>query len=170
VLGVPIRVLDDTGQSVPAGAIGTVYVGGRLVFGGYTGGGSKPAVDGLLSTGDRGHFDDAGCLYIDGRADDMIVSGGENVYPLEVENLLAAHPGVAEAAVIGVPDPEYGQRLAAFVVPRTAEPGADELRAYVRKNLARYQTPRDVVFLAELPRNAAGKILRSALAEQINKP
>ena len=132
------------------------------MFGGYSDGSSKTVVDGRMSTGDLGHLDAAGRLFIDGREDDMIVSGGENVYPVEVEQCLASHPAVAEAAVTGVPDEEFGQRLIAYVVLN--EPVTeDDLIAHVKANLARYKTPRRVVILDEFPRNATGKVLRSKL-------
>ncbi|MGH3646257.1 MAG: acyl-CoA synthetase [Micromonosporaceae bacterium] len=144
---------------------GRVYVSSGLKFGGYTGGGSKDEIDGLMSSGDVGHFDAEGRLFIDGRADDMIVSGGENVYPGEVENLLVEHDKINDAAVIGVPDPEFGQRLKAFVV---VEPGhsiePDEVKAYVKGQLARYKVPREVAYLDELPRNPTGKLLRNKLS------
>ncbi|NUS44887.1 MAG: AMP-binding protein [Mycobacteriaceae bacterium] len=162
--GVTVKVLDEHGRPVPAGRTGRIFVGNTMSFAGYTGGGTKEMVDGLMSTGDVGHFDSAGRLFIDGRDDDMIVSGGENVFPQEVEELLAAHPGVYDAAVIGVDDPEFGKALRAFVVRR---PGSDldesEVRGYVRDNLARYKAPRSVVFLDELPRNPAGKVLKREL-------
>jgi fatty-acyl-CoA synthase len=145
---------------------GRVFVGSMLSFEGYTDGRHKEIIDGLLSSGDMGHFDEQGRLFIDGRDDDMIVSGGENVFPGEVENLLLEHDGVVEAAVTGIPDDEFGQRLKAYLVPRPDTAlDAEEIRAYVRENLARYKVPRDVVFLDELPRNATGKLLRDRLAE-----
>ncbi|MGH3655233.1 MAG: AMP-binding enzyme, partial [Micromonosporaceae bacterium] len=125
---------------------------------------SKEEIGGLMSTGDVGHFDDAGRLFIDGRADDMIVSGGENVYPGEVENLLVEHENINDAAVVGVADPEYGQRLKAYVV---LEPGSDlspdDIRSYVKAHLARYKVPRDVAYTDALPRNPTGKLLRHNL-------
>jgi fatty-acyl-CoA synthase len=136
-----------------------------MEFGGYTDGGGKEVIDGLMSTGDVGHFDGDGRLWIDGRDDEMIVSGGENVFPREVEELLSGHDAVLEAAAIGVPDEEFGQRLRAFVVVR---PGhvldADGVRAHVRSSLARYKVPRDVVFVDKLPRNPSGKVLKRQLA------
>jgi acyl-CoA synthetase (AMP-forming)/AMP-acid ligase II len=120
-------------------------------------------VDGLMSTGDLGHLDADGRLYIDGREDDMIVSGGENVYPQEVEEALGAHPAVAEAAVVGVDDPEYGQRLVAYVVLRYGDADEDSLRDHVRANLARYKVPREIHLVDTLPRNATGKVLRRDL-------
>jgi fatty-acyl-CoA synthase len=136
-----------------------------MAFEGYTGGGGKEVLDGLLSSGDVGHFDRAGRLFIDGRDDEMIVSGGENVFPREVEDLLSDREDVKEVAVIGVEDEDFGQRLKAFVVLNEgAELTADEIKAHVKVNLARYKIPRDVVFVDSLPRNATGKILKRELA------
>ncbi|GAB3874827.1 hypothetical protein GCM10029964_017470 [Kibdelosporangium lantanae] len=165
--GCRVHLYDENGRRLTEpGAIGRVFVGSDLAFGGYTDGRNKEIIDGLLSTGDVGHFDTEGRLFIDGRDDEMIVSGGENVFPLEVENLLAEHPGVVEAAVIGVADPEFGQRLRAFVVARDGvELDEGELKEHVRGNLARYKVPRDVRFLDALPRNATGKLLRQELAD-----
>jgi fatty-acyl-CoA synthase len=153
-LGCRIRILDADGQEVPTSEVGRVFVGTTTPFEGYTGGGHKEIVDGLMSTGDLGHFDTNGRLYIDGRDDDMIVSGGENVFPLEIEELLVTHPAVAEAAAVGVDDEEFGKRLRAFVVLRPGTAAAeDELKDFVKTNLARYKVPREIVFLDELPRN-----------------
>jgi fatty-acyl-CoA synthase len=165
-VGCTVRLYDDAGRRITAPeTIGRVFVGSGLKFGGYTGGGSKEEIDGLLSSGDIGHWDADGLLFIDGRDDDMIVSGGENVFPVEVENLLLEHPAVADAAVIGVPDDEFGQRLKAFVVVRPdASLAADEVRAHVKANLARHKVPRDVVLVDDLPRNATGKLLRNKLS------
>ena len=138
-----------------------------MSFEGYTGGGGKEVIDGLLCSGDVGHLDSAGRLFIDGRDDEMIVSGGENVFPREVEDLLADHEAVVEAAVIGVDDEEFGQRLKAFVVVAgDVEASEDELKAHVKANLASYKAPREVEFLDELPRNATGKILKRELHER----
>ncbi|TDW22240.1 AMP-binding protein [Kribbella kalugense] len=162
-LGSSIRILDDADRPVPTGTTGRIFAGGGLVFGGYSDGSSKTVVDGRMSTGDLGHLDQAGRLFVDGREDDMIVSGGENVYPVEVEECLAAHPAVAEAVVTGVPDDDFGQRLIAYVVLR--EPATpDELIDHVKANLARYKTPRQIVVLDEFPRNATGKVLRGKLS------
>jgi fatty-acyl-CoA synthase len=163
--GARVRILDENGRDVPAGTTGRIFVGNAMPFEGYTGGGGKEIIDGLLSSGDVGHFDAAGRLFIDGRDDDMIVSGGENVFPGEIEELLLHHEAIRDAAVIGIPDDQWGQRLRAFVVPQDgAEPTEDEIKAYVRDNLARYKVPREVVFLAELPRNPTGKVLKRELA------
>jgi acyl-CoA synthetase (AMP-forming)/AMP-acid ligase II len=165
--GTAVRLYDDDGREVPDGEVGRIFVGNEMSFEGYTGGGGKEAIDGLLSSGDVGHLDSAGRLFIDGRDDEMIVSGGENVFPREVEDLLADHDAVVEAAVIGVPDEEFGQRLKAFVVIAAgAEVSEADLRAHVKANLASYKAPREVEFLDELPRNATGKILKRELHER----
>lgn len=166
-VGCRVALYDDEGAKITAPhVVGRVFVGSVLSFEGYTDGRHKEIVDGLLSSGDLGHYDEDGLLFIDGRDDDMIVSGGENVFPGEVENLLLEHDGVVEAAVVGVPDDEYGQRLDAYVVTR---PGVtvdgEELKAYVKANLARFKVPRDIVFVDELPRNATGKLLRNKLVQ-----
>jgi fatty-acyl-CoA synthase len=151
---------------LPPGKTGRVFVGNEMAFEGYTGGGGKDEYQGLLSSGDVGHFDEDGRLFIDGRDDEMIVSGGENVFPREVEDLLADHQGVVEAAAIGVEDEEFGQRLRAFVVKEDgANVSEEELKSHVKANLARYKVPREIVFVDELPRNATGKVLKRELAE-----
>jgi acyl-CoA synthetase (AMP-forming)/AMP-acid ligase II len=162
--GTRIAVLDPAGEPVPPGTVGRLFVGNEMLFEGYTNGTSRERHDGLLATGDLGHVDGAGRVFVDGREDDMIVSGGENVFPAEVENLLAGLPAVRDAAVVGVPDREFGQRLAAYVVRQPGESlTADEVREHVRARLARFCVPRDVVFLDELPRNATGKVLKREL-------
>ncbi len=152
------------------GRSGTLFVSSGLSFAGYTDGGHKESVDGLLSSGDTGHFDENGLWFVDGRDDDMIVSGGENVFPLEVENLLAGHPAVVETSVVGVDDLEFGKRLCAFVVRRRgAELDADEVKSYVRAELARHKVPRDVVFVDTLPRNETGKVLKAQLQKMVDQ-
>ncbi|MCU1658299.1 MAG: Plipastatin synthase subunit [Pseudonocardiales bacterium] len=164
--GTTIRLLDPDGREVPPGQSGRIFVGNAIQFEGYTGGGTKETVRGLMSTGDVGHLDEGGRLFVDGRDDDMIVSGGENVFPREIEELLATHDLIVEAAVVGVPDPDFGTRLRAYVVP-TAPQALDEaaVRDFVKANLARYKVPREVVFLDELPRNPAGKVLKRQLSD-----
>ena len=164
--GATVRIFDSQGNEVPAGTIGRIFVGNDLQFDGYTGGGGKEVIGGLMSSGDVGHFDKDGLLFVDGRDDEMIISGGENVFPREVEDLLTDHPAVHEAAVIGVPDAEFGQRLKAFVaLEGGGTVSANELKTYVKEHLARYKVPRDVVFLDELPRNPTGKILKRVLRD-----
>jgi fatty-acyl-CoA synthase len=162
--GTVVKILDDEGHELPTGETGRIFVGNGLLFEGYTHGGSKELVDGLMSSGDVGFFDDAGRLHVAGRDDDMIVSGGENVFPQEVEDCLAGHDRVHEVAAVGVHDDDYGQRLRAFVV-RAGEVTADELREHVKANLARFKVPREIVFLDELPRNATGKVLKRELVD-----
>jgi acyl-CoA synthetase (AMP-forming)/AMP-acid ligase II len=165
--GTVVRLFGEDGREVPRGEVGRIFVGNEMSFEGYTGGGSKEAIEGLLSSGDVGHIDEGGRLFIDGRDDEMIVSGGENVFPREVEDLLADHEGVVEVAVIGVEDAEFGQRLKAFVVTASeAEVSAEELKALVKANLAAYKAPREFEFLDELPRNATGKVLKRELHER----
>jgi fatty-acyl-CoA synthase len=167
VRGSVIKILDEDGNELPTGESGRIFVGNLSQFEGYTGGGSKDEVGGLMSSGDVGHFDEEGRLFIDGRDDEMIVSGGENVFPAEVEELLASHESIEEAAAIGVEDEKFGQRLKAFVVLRSgSELSEDEIKKYVKENLANYKVPREVVFVDELPRNPTGKVLKRELEEQ----
>jgi len=149
---------------VPRGETGRIFVGNDVQFEGYTGGGNKDVLDGLLSSGDVGHFDDAGRLFIDGRDDDMIVSGGENVFPAEVEELLHGHEAVSDVAVFGVDDEKFGQRLKAVIVKKS-ELSEKEVQDYVKANLAGYKSPRDVVFVDELPRTSTGKVLKRELQD-----
>ena len=166
VRGAVVKILGADGEELPTGETGRIFVGHMIKFEGYTGGGDKERVRGLISSGDVGHFDREGRLFIDGRDDEMIISGGENVFPREIEDLLHHHPGVAEAAAVGVPDEKFGQRLKVFVVRREgAELDEDAVKEYVRENLARYKVPREVVFLDELPRNTTGKVLKRELVE-----
>jgi len=164
--GTQVVILDDQRVPVAKGEIGRIFVGSGMAFEGYTGGGGKEVIAGLMSTGDTGYVDEAGRLFVEGRDDEMIISGGENVFPGEVEELLRAHDAVVDAAVVGVDDEEMGQRLAAFVL---AKPGsslsADEIKGYVRSHLARFKIPRDVEFVDAIPRNAMGKILRRSLLD-----
>jgi fatty-acyl-CoA synthase len=165
--GTIVRLYDDAGRPVGEGETGRIFVANEMLFDGYTGGGGKQVIDGLMSTGDVGHLDAAGRLFVDGRDDEMIVSGGENVFPREVEDLLANHEAIDESAVLGVDDAEFGQRLKAFVVvTKGKDVSEDDLKSYVRSNLASYKVPREIVFLDALPRNATGKILKRELAQQ----
>jgi acyl-CoA synthetase (AMP-forming)/AMP-acid ligase II len=165
--GTVVRLYDENGLPVKEGETGRIFVGNEMLFEGYTGGGGKDVIDGLMSTGDVGHFDDGGRLFIDGRDDEMIVSGGENVFPREVEDLLSNHGEIEDAAIIGVDDEQFGQRLKAFVVrTKGSSLSEDTVKSYVKSNLARYKVPRDVEFLDELPRNATGKVLKRELAER----
>jgi fatty-acyl-CoA synthase len=164
-VGTVVKIYDQEGAEVAVGEPGRIFVGNSLLFDGYTGGGSKDMIDGLMSTGDVGRFDEHGLLYVEGRDDEMIVSGGENVFPKEVEDCLARHEAVDEVAAIGVDDDQFGKRLRAFVVVTDASVSEDDLKAWVKDNLARYKVPREIVFIDELPRNATGKVLKRELAE-----
>ena len=164
--GTVVKLFDADGVPVAEGATGRIFVGNELAFEGYTGGGNKDAIGGLLSSGDVGHFDAGGRLFVDGRDDDMIVSGGENVFPGEVEDLLAGHDAIVEAAVFGVEDDQFGQRLRAVVVVREGrEVSVEDVKRYVKENLAGYKVPRDVHFLDELPRTSTGKVLKRELKD-----
>ena len=166
VKGVKVKILDDNGNELPQGEVGRIFVGNAFPFEGYTGGGHKQIIDGLMSSGDVGYFDEHGLLYVSGRDDEMIVSGGENVFPAEVEDLISGHPEVVEATAIGVEDKEWGARLRAFVVKKQdATVDEETIKIYVREHLARYKVPREVIFLEELPRNPTGKILKRELRE-----
>jgi acyl-CoA synthetase (AMP-forming)/AMP-acid ligase II len=164
VAGCPVRIFDDNDRPVGPHVTGRIFVGGDLTFEGYTGGDSKAVVDSMLSTGDMGYFDESGRLYIVGREDDMIVSGGENVYPRAVENALAEHPDVADNAVVGVPDEWFGQRLGAFIVPRPdSDISETAVREYLQDKVSRFEQPRDIFIVEGIPRNPAGKVLRNEL-------
>jgi fatty-acyl-CoA synthase len=166
VKGITVKILDDNGNDVAQGDVGRIFVRNTFPFEGYTGGGGKQIIDGMMSSGDVGYFDEHGLLYVSGRDDEMIVCGGENVFPAEVEDLISGHPEVIEATALGVEDKEWGHRLRAFVVRvEGASVDEDVIKAYVKDNLARYKVPREVVFLDELPRNPTGKILKRELRE-----
>jgi fatty-acyl-CoA synthase len=166
VKGVKVRIYDDNGKELPQGDVGRIFVGTSFPFEGYTGGGGKQIIDGLLSSGDVGYFDEKGLLFISGRDDEMIVSGGENVFPAEVEDCISGHPDVVEATAIGVEDKEWGHRLRAFVVKKdNANVTEDTIKKHVKDQLAKYKVPREVIFLDELPRNPTGKILKRELRE-----
>jgi fatty-acyl-CoA synthase len=146
--------------------VGRIFVGNEMLFEGYTGGGSKDLIDGLMSTGDVGYIDEEGRLFVSGRDDDMIVSGGENVFPREVEDTISKMKGIAEVAVIGVDDEKFGQRLKAFVVKQgSSAPSEDAIKKKVKADLAGFKVPREVEFMKELPRNATGKVLKKELQE-----
>jgi acyl-CoA synthetase (AMP-forming)/AMP-acid ligase II/carbon monoxide dehydrogenase subunit G len=165
--GTIVRLYDENGVEVKPGDAGRIFVGNEMLFEGYTGGGSKDVIGSLMATGDVGRFDDAGRMFVEGRDDEMIVSGGENVFPKEVEDLLARHEAVSDVAAIGVEDKDFGQRLRAFVVLESGKKASEEdLKGYVKKNLARYKVPREIVFIDELPRNATGKILKRELKDE----
>jgi acyl-CoA synthetase (AMP-forming)/AMP-acid ligase II len=167
VVGTDLRIIDDEGNEVPTGEVGRITVLSDSQFEGYTSGDNKDFEDSFMVSGDLGRIDEAGRLYVVGRDDEMIVSGGENVYPLEVEETLNAHDDVVEAAVIGVDDEKFGQRLDAYVVLQPgAEATPDVLKEHVREHLAGYKVPRNVVVLDDLPRNDTGKVMKRELDGQ----
>lgn len=170
-LGVSIRILDEHDYPVDPGQPGRILVRGPLGYEGYTPDPSAPTtakkvLDGYVDTGDVGYLDTHGRLFLAGRSDDMIVSGGENVFPGEVEDALAEHPAVTDAVVVGVPDPDFGQVLNAFLVTR---PGntieAEDVKDFLRTTLERYKIPKRVVVVDEIPRNPNGKVLRQKLVD-----
>ena len=164
VAGCPVRIFDRNGRPVGPRVTGRIFVGGELTTEGYIGGGAKAVIERMTSTGDMGYLDNSGRLYIVGREDDMIVSGGENVYPRALENALAEHPDIAENAVIGVPDEQFGRRLVAFVVPRPrTDIDALALREYLKGKVSRFEQPRDIHIVGSIARNPAGKVIRKEL-------
>lgn len=167
-----LRVVGDDGGTLPAGGIGEVHFRGPNVFAGYW---NRPdataeafTADGWFRTGDLGRLDEEGFLTLVDRKKDMVISGGENVYSAEVEDVLFSHPAVAEAAIIGVPDERWGEAVCAVVALRPSQRAtAEELIAFCRTRLAKFKTPKHVVFVDALPRNAAGKVLKRTLREEV---
>ncbi len=161
-----VKILDPDGHEVPQGETGVIHVGNDMPFGGYTDGNTKSFADGLMHSGDIGHFDENGRLFVSGRDDDMIISGGENVFPRELEDSLIDHPDISDVVVAGVPDDRFGQALAAYVV---LKPGAtlsqDDVTQYARTHVARFAVPSRVMFLDELPRNPTGKVMKRDLPD-----
>jgi acyl-CoA synthetase (AMP-forming)/AMP-acid ligase II len=164
VPGIEVLVLSETGERLGPGEIGEIYVRSNVIFEGYTSGDPRPVRDGSISVGDVGHLDNDGYLYIDGRADDMVVVGGENVYPIEVEEAIETIDGVDEAAVVGIADEEYGQILVAFVTGSASE---EDILAHCKRELSSYKVPRRVVLVDDLPHTVTGKVVKRALAEQL---
>ena len=161
-----VKILDPDGREVPRGGTGVIHVGNDMPFGGYTDGNTKDFADGLMSTGDLGHFDENGRLFVSGRDDDMVISGGENVFPRELEDTLIEHPDVTDVVVTGIPDERFGQTLAAYVVRRAGSSlSEDDLKDYARSRVARYAVPGRTMFLDELPRNPTGKVMKRDLPD-----
>jgi O-succinylbenzoic acid--CoA ligase len=163
--GTTVRIVNEQGRDLPPGEYGEIVVSGATVMRGYLG---QTPTEGTFHTGDIGYVDDAGDLWLVQRRTDLIVSGGENVYPSEVENVLRAHHAVADACVVGVADKEWGERVAAMVVLRTGEMLSEaDLTNFSRSRLAGYKQPRQIVFVAELPQTASGKVQRQAVKEAL---
>ncbi|MGQ0838993.1 AMP-binding protein [Actinokineospora sp.] len=165
-VGTKVGILDADGEPLPPGTVGRICVGNDMLFEGYTNGTRNEMHDDLMVTGDRGYLDADGRLFVSGRDDDMIIAGGENVFPRPVEELLLGLDGVQDAAVVGVPDREFGQRFAAYVALKPgARLGATAVRDYVHEHLERFSVPRDVIFVRQVPRNATGKVVKRLLAD-----
>ena len=160
VPGIEVSVFSKEGEKLPSNEVGELYIKSNLLFEGYTSGESKDEREGYMSIGDLGRMDDDGYLFIEGRADDMVVIGGENVYPVEVEEVIESMSGVDEAAVLGITDEEYGEVLAAFVVGSVSE---DDVISNCKEELASYKVPKRVEVLEELPRTSTGKVLKREL-------
>lgn len=161
-----VRILDEDGKAVGSGQPGVIHVHNDMLFGGYTDGDTTQFTDGLMNTGDRGYFDAEGRLFVSGRDDDMVISGGENVFPRELEDALVAHPDISDVAVMGVDDVDWGQSLAAWVVAKPgSEPSEAEIVHYAKQHVARFAVPSRVSFMDELPRNPTGKVMRRALPD-----
>ncbi|MDX6231789.1 MAG: hypothetical protein QOH68_757 [Nocardioidaceae bacterium] len=159
-----VKILDADGREVPQGETGVIHVGNDMPFGGYTDGNTKAFADGLMNTGDLGFFDENGRLFVSGRDDDMIISGGENVFPRELEDALIEHPDISDVVVTGVDDAAFGQALAAYVVVKDgASLTEQDLVAYAKEHVARFAVPRRTMFLDELPRNPTGKVMKREL-------
>jgi acyl-CoA synthetase (AMP-forming)/AMP-acid ligase II len=172
---VEVKILGENGEMLPPYEVGNIVTRGSRIMTGYWQDDQKTAEaftsDGWLKTGDKGWLDEDGYIYLAGRGDDMIIRGGENISPEEIENVLYLHPKVDEVAVIGIPDPEWGQVPRAIIVPKEGDSvTADEIMEYCRTNLASFKRPRSVVFIDELPRNPMGKILKNKLREQYGRP
>ncbi|MEJ7633703.1 AMP-binding protein [Aeromicrobium sp.] len=159
-----VKVLDGDGKELPQGETGVIHVGNDMPFGGYTDGNTKTFADGLMSTGDLGYFDENGRLFVSGRDDDMVVVGGENVFPRELEDSLIDHPEITDVVVTGIDDEKFGQALAAYVVVKGgASLSEEDLMAFAKDNVPRFAVPRKVKFLDELPRNPTGKVMKRDL-------
>jgi acyl-CoA synthetase (AMP-forming)/AMP-acid ligase II len=166
--GVELEIRDEDGKPVEAGERGEIHVRGEQVSGEYLGRGSTLLADGWFPTRDAGSLDHEGYLFLQGRIDDVIVRGGENLSPGEIEDVLLEHPDVSDCAVVGVPDEQWGEAVAAAVVPRSgAAPDADALRAWVQEHLRSSRTPERVVFRDELPYSETGKLLRRRVREEL---
>lgn len=168
--GIGLRIIDRNGHQSAPGLIGRIAVKSGNLFDGYTGGGSKEIVDDHMAVGDQGYLDVDGRLFVVGRADDMIISGGENVYPVNIERGLLGHESVAEAAVVGVPDEDLGHKVRAVIVAKGETASAHltkKLKSHLAEQLAPYEMPREYVYVSYLPRNESGKILRNKLSGPI---
>lgn len=166
VEGIEIAIFDNDGNRCEAGQTGEIFVRSNVLFEGYTSGDNKDERDGFMSIGDLGHLDDDGHLYVESRSDDMVIVGGENVYPIEIEEVIEAVDGVSEVTVLGIEDDEYGHVLAAFVVGSASE---ETIRSACKDELASYKVPRRIEILDELPRTSTGKVIKRELVKELAK-
>jgi acyl-CoA synthetase (AMP-forming)/AMP-acid ligase II len=166
-VGAEVRIMDPQGNELPRGEVGEIWVKSDTNMRGYyklPEATASSLTDGWVHTGDAGSMDDEGYIYLKDRMKDMVVSGGENIYPVEVENAIAHHESVADVAVIGVPDEKYGEALLAFVVLRPEKSlDLEEMIAFCRDRIAGYKIPRKLEIIEEMPRNPSGKILKKEL-------
>jgi acyl-CoA synthetase (AMP-forming)/AMP-acid ligase II len=161
-----VKILDADGNEVPAGETGTIYVANDMPFGGYTDGNTKDFADDMMSTGDLGHFDEDGHLFVSGRDDDMVISGGENVFPRELEDALIDHDDITDVVVTGIDDKDWGQALGAYIVVKDgASLDHDDVVQFAKGRVAKFAVPRRTMFLDELPRNPTGKVMKRELPE-----
>jgi acyl-CoA synthetase (AMP-forming)/AMP-acid ligase II len=168
VPGVEVRVVTEHGSDAGLDEAGEILVRGAQVSGDYVGEGSHRDADGWLHTGDRGRLDEEGYLFVEGRGDDTIIRGGENIAPAEIEDALLHHPAVASAAVVGLPDEEWGERVVAMVSLRASTSTTpDELRTFVHDRIGSLKTPETIAVRAELPHTATGKILRREVKAEL---
>jgi len=167
--GVQVKVIDEAGLEVAPRVVGEICLASKANMSGYWNlpeATEKSLIDGYVHTGDAGYLDEDGYVYVHDRVKDMIVSGGENVYPAEVESALFGHPAIADVAVIGIPDDKWGEAVKAIVVLKPgAEASEADLIAHARERIAAFKCPKSVDFIAELPRNPSGKILKRELRE-----
>jgi acyl-CoA synthetase (AMP-forming)/AMP-acid ligase II len=163
VPGVEVAVYDENRKQLDQGEHGELFIKSDMVFEGYASGEESKEIDGFLSIGDMGYLDEQGRLYVEGREDDMVVIGGENVYPAEVEDVIDGIEGVEDVAVIGMEDDEYGEALAAFVVG-SVDP--ETVKETAERELASFKVPKKVKIVDELPRTSTGKVQKKELLEQ----
>lgn len=168
VPGIEAEIRDQTGAAVPDGASGELWLRGPQISGTYLGKGSALDAGGWFPTRDRAHVDADGYLFIEGRVDDTIIRGGENVAPAEIEEVLVKHPAIADAAVVGLPDDHWGERIVAVLVPRgSVDVDPDEVREFVRRHLRGSRTPDEVAVVDSLPYSTAGKLVRRDLVARL---
>ncbi|MEI6465407.1 MAG: long-chain fatty acid--CoA ligase, partial [Verrucomicrobiota bacterium] len=159
--------MGDDMKALPSGRVGEIAIHGPGLMSGYwhKGEAASPAIEaGWFRSGDMGHWDQDGYLFVDGRRKDMIISGGENIYPAEIENILSECRDIAEATVVGRPDPRWGEVVVAVVVPRGgATVSREQVLSLFEGRIARYKQPKDVVFIGEIPKTALGKVRKEAV-------